>query len=134
MFAHAENKGLVTVPSNYSVEKTMDRLLAIVAAKEITIFSRINFAVDAAQAGLTMRDAQLLIFGNPKAGTPIIQATPVAAIDLPLKILVWEDVDQKIWATYNALDYLGARHGISSELLKPLAGIASLVSKAVQPD
>ncbi len=134
MFAHAQNKGTVTVPSNYSVEQTMDRLLAIAAAKEITIFSRINFAADAARVGLTMRDAQLLIFGTPSAGTPIIQAAPLAALDLPLKILVWEDVGQKIWATYNALDYLGARHGISRQLLKPLAGIASMVSQAVQPD
>jgi uncharacterized protein (DUF302 family) len=131
MFAHAEDKGIVTLPSPYPVNVTINRLAELALAKNMQVFARIDFAADARKAGLTMHDSQLLVFGNPKGGTPVMQATPQAALDLPLKALAWQDEQGKVWISYNAPFYLGARHGIAPELLKPLEGIKALVQQAV---
>ena len=131
MFAHAEDKGIVTLPSPYPVNVTINRLAGLVLAKNMQVFARIDFAADAHKAGLTMHDSQLLVFGNPKGGTPVMQAMPQAALDLPLKALVWQDEQGKVWVSYNAPAYLGARHGITPDLLKPLEGIKALVQQAV---
>lgn len=127
----AEN-GITTVASNYSVAETLDRLESLAKTKGITIFARIDFSKDAAANGLTMRPTQLLIFGNPKAGTPLMVATPSAALDLPLKALAWEDADGKVWISYNTPEYLGARHGIPEALLANIAGIKVLVEAAAR--
>jgi uncharacterized protein (DUF302 family) len=127
----AEN-GIVSTASNHSVPETLDRLESIAKAKGITIFARIDFSGDAARNGLEMRPTQLLIFGNPKAGTPLMVAAPSAALDLPLKALAWEDASGKVWISYNAPEYIGARHGLPEALLQSIAGIKTLVEMAAR--
>jgi len=127
----AEN-GIVSTASNHSVPETLDRLESIAKAKGITIFARIDFSGDAARNGLEMRPTQLLIFGNPKAGTPMMVAAPSAALDLPLKALAWEDASGKVWVSYNAPEYIGARHGLPEALLQNIAGIKALVEMAAR--
>jgi len=127
----AEN-GIVSVASNHSVPETLDRLESIAKTKGITIFARIDFSGDAARNGLEMRPAQLLIFGSPKAGTPLMVASPSAALDLPLKTLAWEDASGKVWVSYNAPEYIAARHGLPETLLQNIAGIKALVETAAR--
>ena len=95
-FSHPEN-GIVHVPSKYSVPDTLRRLNALVKSRGLTVFAHIDFGGDAAKVGLRMRATQLLIFGNPKSGTPVMVASPSIALDLPLKALAWEDADGKVW-------------------------------------
>lgn len=123
--------GLLTHPSPYSVTETLDRLESILHSKNITIFARIDYSGEAAKAGLAMPPTQLLIFGNPKGGTPIMLAAPLSAIDLPLKALAWQDTDGKVWLTINDPRYLQSRYGLSDDLLKPIAGLELLIQQAI---
>lgn len=104
--------GMVSKPSRYSVPETMGRLVAVLQAKGMTVFERIDHSGAAEKAGLSMRASQLVIFGNPKGGTPLMVAAPTVAIDLPFKALAWEDADGKVWLSYNAPTWLKERHGI----------------------
>jgi uncharacterized protein (DUF302 family) len=113
--AFAGGNGLITKPSRHSVPETMDRLVAVLQSKGMTVFDRIDHAAAAQKAGLSMRPSQLLIFGNPKGGTPLMVAAPTAAIDLPLKALAWEDADGKVWLSYNAMAWIKERHVIRGE-------------------
>jgi uncharacterized protein (DUF302 family) len=124
--------GIINVSSRYSVAETVDRLESILKEKGITAFARVDHSGEAAKAGLTMRPTQLLIFGSPKAGTPLMVAAPSLAIDLPLKALAWQDADDRVWLSYNSPDYLQQRHNIPSELLKNIAVVGALVQKAVE--
>jgi uncharacterized protein (DUF302 family) len=124
--------GLAHVASRYPVPETLGRLETLAKSRGLTIFARIDFSGDAQTVGLTMRSAQLLIFGNPKAGTPLMIASPSIAIDLPLKALAWEDGDGKVWLSYNTPEYLMGRHGIPKELLKNISAIEALAEKAVE--
>ena len=124
------NKGLVHVPSKGSVPETLDRLESIVKSRGLTVFARIDFSGDADKVGLSMRPTQLLSFGNPKAGTPLMIASPTVAIDLPLKALAWEDGNGKVWLSYNSPDYLKMRHDLPNELLKNISGIGALIENA----
>ena len=124
--------GLAHVVSRYSVAETVGRLETLAKSRGLTVFARIDFSGDAQKVGLTMRPAQLLIFGNPKAGTPVMIASPSIAIDLPLKALAWEDADGKVWLSYNTPEYLMERHGIPKELLKNISAIEALAEKAVE--
>ncbi len=128
----AADNGIVNVASNHSVPETLDRLESIAKAKGLMVFARIDFSGDAARSGLEMRPTQLLIFGNPKAGTPLMIAAPSVAIDLPLKALAWQDVSGQVWLSYNTPEYLGARHGVPETLLQNIAGIKTLVERAAQ--
>ena len=128
----AADNGLVSVPSKYPVQETLDRLQTLVEKQGITLFARIDFSGDAAKNGLFMKPSQLLIFGNPKAGTPLMNASPTAAIDLPLKALAWEDSNGKVWLSYNKPEYLKERFGLPDDLIKNIAGIKVLVEKAVE--
>ena len=110
--AWAGPEGLVSKPSRYSVPETVDRLVTVLQSKGMTVFARIDHAAEAEKVGLKMRPTQLLIFGNPKGGTPLMVAAPTAAIDLPLKALAWEDGAGKVWLSYNSLANLQERHGI----------------------
>jgi uncharacterized protein (DUF302 family) len=114
------------------VPETLDRLESIAKAKGITIFARIDFGGDAARNSLEMRPTQLLIFGNPKARTPLMAAAPSAALHLPLKALAWEDASGKVWVSYNAPEYIGARHGLPEAMLQNIAGIKTLVEMAAR--
>lgn len=126
------DSGIINVPSRYSVPETLGRLESILREKGITVFARVDHSGEAAKAGLAMRPTQLLIFGSPKAGTPLMVAAPSLAIDLPLKALAWQDADDRVWLSYNTPDYLQRRHSIPSELLKNIAVVGALVQKAVE--
>jgi len=125
-------KGIVSVPSKYSVPDTLQRLESIVTSHGLTVFARIDFGGDAAKAGLQMRPTQLLIFGNPQSGTPVMIASPSIAIDLPLKALAWQDATGQVWFSYNTPEYLKDRHGLPDELVKNISGIGGLIEKAVE--
>lgn len=128
----ANENGLVHVASSLSVPETLKKLQSVIEARGLKIFALIDHSGEAEEAGLSMRATQLLIFGSPKAGTPLMIAAPTLAIDLPLKALVWEDADGKVWVSYNAPDYLQHRHGIPADLVKNIAGVGALVEKAVE--
>jgi uncharacterized protein (DUF302 family) len=108
---HCEN-GIIDVFSNHYVDETVDKLKSLLQLKEITLFIVIDHSGEAAKVGLEMRPTELLIFGNPKAGTPPMLASPGIALDLPLNILVWDDSGGKVWLSYNSPDYLKERHGL----------------------
>jgi uncharacterized protein (DUF302 family) len=124
--------GLVHVASSRSVPETLTKLQTMIEARGLKIFAVIDHSGEAEKAGLSMRPTQLLIFGSPKAGTPLMVAAPSLAIDLPLKALVWEDGEGKVWVSYNSPDYLQQRHGIPVDLVKNVAGVGVLVEKAVE--
>jgi uncharacterized protein (DUF302 family)/uncharacterized membrane protein YidH (DUF202 family) len=126
------DNGIVTVPSHQSVDKTVDTLQSILREKGIKLFALVDHSGEAKAAGLQMRPTKLLIFGSPKAGTPLMLAAPSIAIDLPLKLLVWEDSSGKAWISYNSPAYLQARHTLPQDLVQPLAGVAALANKAAE--
>lgn len=113
-----EKDGLVTITSAYSVKETTDKFIEIAKAKNLTIFARIDHSANAAKQGLSLRPTELVIFGNPKAGTPLMQGNQTAGIDLPLKILVWEDEHGKVWLTYNDPAWIATRHSLSNNTTK----------------
>src|SRR5437899_5298771 len=124
--------GIIDVPSLYSVPDTLARLQSILKERGMTVFALIDHGGEAEKAGLSMRPTQLLIFGSPKGGTPLMVATPSLAIDLPLKALAWQDEQGKVWLSYNSPEYLQQRHGFPLDLIKNIAGIGALVQKAVE--
>ncbi|MEI2580384.1 DUF302 domain-containing protein [Scytonema sp. PRP1] len=126
------NNGIISQLSPYSVTETIDRLEAILQAKGITIFARIDQQTEAKKVGLSLRPTQLLLFGNPEAGTPLMVAEPTIALDLPLKVVAWEAADGKVWLSYNDPDYLKQRFSLSDELVKNIAVIAPLINQALQ--
>ncbi len=132
MFAMAAGKGLVSKPSAHSVEETIDRLEAVLREKNIHVFARIDQRAEAKKAGLDMPAMELLIFGNPKAGTPLMIAEPTSGIDLPLKALAWEDREGKVWLSYNAPEYLQQRFSIGEDLMKNISGIGALIEQALR--
>jgi uncharacterized protein (DUF302 family) len=128
----SSTQGLVHLESPYTVPETIARLHEIVKAKGIATLALIDHSGDAERAGLKMNPTQLLIFGNAKAGTPLMIAAPSLAIDLPLKALAWQDADGKVWLTYNSPEYLAERHSVPQDLLKNIAGIRNLCEEAVK--
>jgi len=127
-----QDNGMIHLSSPHSVSETLARLETIVQAKGLTILARIDHSGDAAKVGLSMRPTQLLIFGNPKSGTPLMVASPSIAIDLPLKALIWQDADNKVWLSYNSPDYLKKRHALPDNLLQNIAGIGPICAEAVR--
>jgi len=128
--APATNKGIIDKPSNHSVDQTVDRLKNILQAKGVALFALVDHSGEAEKVGMKLRPTKLLIFGNPKAGTPLMLAAPSSAIDLPLKILIWEDAQGKVWVSYNSPAYLQERHGLSPALLQNIAVVETLAAKA----
>ncbi len=122
--------GIVDIPSQHSVDETVEKLRGMLAAKGVALFAVIDHSGEAAKAGLTMPNTKLLIFGSPKAGTPVMLAAPSIAIDLPLKILAWEDAGGKAWLSYNSPQYLQQRHQVPDDLLNILAGVETLAANA----
>ncbi len=116
--------GLIIKPSAYSVPETLDRLEQILLKKGLTVFTRVNHTKGAKKVGLTMTETELLIFGNPKTGTLLMQSSPTTAIDLPLKAMAWKDADGKVWLAYNTPFYIAKRHGIKDRdnILKKISG------------
>jgi uncharacterized protein (DUF302 family) len=127
-----KDRGFAQIPSNHSVDETIERLESQLKERNILIFARLDFAADAARSGLNMRPERMLIFGNPKAGTPLMQAVPAAGLDLPLKALVWEDAQGKTWVAYNHPEYIVARHGLPDALAANLAGVIPLIEAAAR--
>ncbi|SIT46491.1 conserved hypothetical protein [Paraburkholderia ribeironis] len=124
--------GIITVASAHPGAATADRLQALIRERGLMLFACIDFSGDAERAGLALRFSQLVIFGNPKAGTPLMQCVPTAALDLPLKVLVWEDANGSTWLSFNSTDYLRQRHGLPDDLMKPVSGVAALVDAAAR--
>ena len=124
--------GLIQVASRYSVDETLKRLLLAFESKGLQPFGLVDHSAEAEKVGLSMRPTKLLIFGSPKAGTPLMVAVPSLAIDLPLKVLVAEDASGNVSITYNSPEYLQARHGVPPELISNLAGAGALIAKAVE--
>ena len=125
-----KEEGIVKIPSHHSVDETVDKLTTILKSKGVTLFALVDHSGEAEKVGLKMPPTKLLIFGNPKGGTPLMLAAPSAAIDLPLKILVAEDSQGKVWISYNSVDYLKERHGLSQNLLPNIAVVETLATAA----
>ena len=129
MTPHTDN-GIIDARSQHSVEQTVERLTAVLHAKGVTLFALVDHSGEAAKIGMTMPPTKLLIFGNPKAGTLLMLASPSVAIDLPLKILVWEDGQGRVWLSYNSPAYLQERHGVPAALLLNIAVMETLARAA----
>jgi len=127
------NPGIIDVRSHRSVPQTIDRLESLATVSGLMIFARIDFSGDAERAGLSMRPMQMLIFGNPKAGTPLLARAPRAGLDLPLKALAWVDESDDVWLSCNSPDYLMARHDLPRELVANISGVVQLIEKTAGP-
>jgi uncharacterized protein (DUF302 family) len=122
--------GIVSRRSAHSVDDTVARIKALLDAKQITLFALIDHSGEAAKVGMPMRPTKLLVFGSPRAGTPAMLAGPSLAIDLPLKLLVWEDEHGAAWISYNSPAYLADRHSVPSDVAAPLAAVEALATAA----
>ena len=126
------NNGIVNKPSKHSVDDTLRNLQNMLEAKGIAVFALVDHSGEAAKVGMKMRPTKLLIFGNPKGGTPLMLAAPTIAIDLPLKILIWQDDREKVWVSYNTPEYLAERHGLPSHLAQNIGFIETLASSLAE--
>jgi uncharacterized protein (DUF302 family) len=126
------NNGIVNKPSKHSVDDTLAKLQHTLEAKGIAVFALVDHSGEAAKVGMKMRPTKLLIFGNPKGGTPLMLAAPSIALDLPLKILIWQDEQEKVWVSYNTPEYLAERHGLPPHLLQNIALIETLASSIAE--
>src|SRR5947209_6684952 len=124
--------GLLQVGSKYAVDETVKRLQSVLAERGVRVFTVIDHSGEAEKVGMKMRPTKLVIFGNPKGGTPLMVAAPTLAIDLPLKALVSEDESGKVWVSYNSPEYLKERHRVPEDLIKNIAVAGALVAKAVE--
>ena len=125
------NNGIRILAATCGVDETLDRLETLARDRGLRVFARINFAKDAAEAGLTLQPTQLLILGSPVAGTPLMVAAPGTALDLPLKVLAWQDVANRCWVSFNTAEYLQQRHGFPAELVANISGLEKLVQAAI---
>jgi uncharacterized protein (DUF302 family) len=124
------NNGIIDKPSKHTVDVTLEKLRSALQANGVTIFTVVDHSGEAEEVGIPLRPTKLIIFGNPKAGTPIMLDSPSVAIDLPLKVLVWEDNEGRAWLSYNSPAYFQERHGLPQELLKNIAVVENLVAAA----
>jgi uncharacterized protein (DUF302 family) len=128
----AKGGGIVDIPSNHSVDQTVEKLRAILEAKGVSLFAWVDHSGEAGKVGMKMRPTKLLIFGSPSAGTPLMLAAPSLALDLPLKVLIREDDNGRVWVSYNSPDYLKERHGLPQELLHNIAVVEILAATAAE--
>jgi uncharacterized protein (DUF302 family)/uncharacterized membrane protein YidH (DUF202 family) len=126
------DNGIITIPSNHSVDQTVERLTGILQTKGVTLFALVDHTGEAEKVGLKMPATKLVIFGSPKAGTPLMLASPSIAIDLPLKILTWEDGQGKVWISYNSPAYMQERHGLPKDLLQNIAVVETLAAAVAE--
>jgi len=126
--APEKDQGIVSKPTKLTVDQAVEKLKFILQSKGVMLFALVDHSGEAAKVGMTMLPTKLLIFGSPKAGTPVMLAAPTAALDLPLKILVWQDGQGQVWLSYNGLPFLQHRHGIPDNLLTNLAAVEALVA------
>ena len=125
-------EGIVTRPSPFSVEETLERLQEVIRSRNLTLFAQIDHSGEARRVGLKMQEAHVLIFGNPKGGTPLMIASPLLALDLPLKVLVWQSADDQVWVSTNSMTYLRDRYAIPQELVGNLAVVDAVIEQALQ--
>jgi uncharacterized protein (DUF302 family) len=125
-----KEEGIVKIPSHHSVDETVDKLKAILKSKGVTLFALVDHSGEAEKVGMKMPSTKLLIFGNPKGGTPLMLAAPSAALDLPLKILIAEDSEGKVWISYNSPEYLRERHGLPEILVANIGVVQPLAAAA----
>ena len=125
-------EGIVTKPSPFSVEETLERLQEIIRSRNLTLFANIDHSGGAKRVGLTMQEAHVLIFGNPKGGTPLMIASPLIALELPLKVLVWQSADHQVWVSTNSVTYLRDRYAIPQELVGNIVVVDSIIQQALQ--
>lgn len=130
LMAATRDSGIITKPSRHPVDETVERLKGLLQAKGIALFALVDHSGEASKVGLSMPPTKLLIFGNPKAGTPLMLAAPSVALDLPMKILIWQDSGGKVWLSYNSAAYLQERHGLPQALLPTLAALDVLATAA----
>ena len=128
--APTANTGIIDKPSNHSVEQTVEKLKNILQSKGVALFALVDHSGEAEKVGMKMHSTKLLVFGSPEAGTPLMLAAPRSAIDLPLKILIWEDDQGKVWVSYNSPGYLKERHSLPHGLLQNIAVVETLAAKA----
>ena len=128
----AVGQGIVSTLCNYSVDQAVEKLKGILKAKGVSLFALIDHSGEAEKAGMKMPPTKLLIFGSPKAGTPLMLAVPSIAIDLPLKILIWEDIHGKVWVSYNSAAYLQTRYGLPPDLMQTIAVVETLAAKVAE--
>jgi uncharacterized protein (DUF302 family) len=126
------DNGMSHISSPHSVDDTVNRIQAFLQSKAVNIFALVDHSGEAAKVGLKMNPTKLLIFGNPKGGTPLMVAAPTIAIDLPLKALVWEDSGGKVWVSCNTPLYLKQRHQVPGDLIKNIEGIGTMLQKAIE--
>ena len=126
------NNGIMDTLSSHPVDQTVEKLKKILQDKGLRLFALVDHSGEAQKVGMKMLPTKLLIFGNSKAGTPLMLAAPRAAIDLPLKILVWEDGQGKVWLSYNSLEYLKQRHGLPDEVVQNIAVLENLTAQAAK--
>jgi uncharacterized protein (DUF302 family) len=126
------DNGMVHLSSPYPVPETLRRLDSVLQSRGLTVLARIDHSGEAEKVGMKMHSTQLILFGSPKGGTPVMVASPTLAIDLPLKALVWEDAGGKVWVSYNTAEYLKHRHNIPDELVKNVAVIGPLLQSVVE--
>ena len=128
----SKGEGVINIASNHSVDQTVEKLKGVLQGKGINLFALVDHSGEAEKVGMKMPPTKLLIFGSPKGGTPVMLAAPGIAIDLPLKILIWEDSQGKVWVSYNSPAYLKERHGVPQELLQNIAVVETLAAKAAE--
>jgi uncharacterized protein (DUF302 family) len=128
----ATASGIITQASNHPVEQTVEAIQRLLQARGVTLFALIDHSGEAEKVGLKMKPTKLLIFGSPKGGTPVMQAAPTSALDLPLKILVWEDAAGKVWLSYNDPAYLRQRHAIPEQLAQNISVVGKIVEEATK--
>jgi uncharacterized protein (DUF302 family) len=129
-------EGLTTIPSSLGPKETMDRLVAEIRAKGMNVFARIDHAAGAAEVGLKLRPTELILFGNARGGTPLMQSVQTVGIDLPLKVLVWQDEEGKTWVSYNEPRWIAQRHGVTSTeqvVSKMTDMLSAMLRKAANP-
>lgn len=122
---------IVSVESPHPLALTLSKLEAFIRGKGLTLFAHIDHSAGAREVGLQMQEAHVLIFGHPKAGTPLMAAHPLLALDLPLKVLVWEDADKKVWVSYDTIEFFALRHDLPVDSLKPIGAVPQLVKSAL---
>jgi uncharacterized protein (DUF302 family) len=125
-------EGILTRPSPFSVEATLEHLQEAIQSRNLILFAHIDHSGEAKRAGLKMQEAHVLIFGNPKGGTPLMIASPLLALDLPLKVLVWQSEDGRVWVSSTSAAYLKVRYSIPEELIGNIAGVDALIEHALQ--
>ncbi len=128
----AAGQGIISTQCNHSVDQTVEKLKGILEAKGVILFALIDHSGEAEKAGTKMPPTKLLIFGSPKAGTPLMLAVPSMAIDLPLKILIWEDIHGKVWVSYNSTAYLQTRYGLPPDLMQTVAVVETLAATVAE--